>query len=175
MDYKLLTSIDILGDASEQKRIGKLSLFLLVAAVLVAVVSLGGTMPSLVWFAVFVLLPLPVHELVHASLFKLFCPSAPVRFGAQSGFFYATTDGQVYPRAQMCVILLAPLLLVTPAIMWAGALVGQVYAAGLAAACHVSECAGDIYFVWLALRTRGCTHLKDTSAGIDLLARDIHA
>lgn len=171
MDYKLLTSIDILGDASEQKRIGKLSLFLLVAGMLVAVGFLGETLPSLLWFTVLVVVPLPIHELVHAVFFKLFCPGTSIRFGFQSGFLFATTDGQTYPRAQMVAILLAPLLLVTPAITWAGAALGQIFAAGLAAACHVSACAGDIYFVWLAYRTQGCTHLKDTSVGIDLLQK----
>ena len=79
------------------------------------------------------LLPLPVHELVHGVLFKLFAPAGShVTFGAnwRAGMIYACAEGVVYTRRQYLVIALAPAIAVT------AALIGFGHRAALAAVDH---------------------------------------
>lgn len=176
----LLRDIDVLGDEALQQRITRWSAAVAVAglalaAVVGALTLPGGSEPAFApgwWLAlvVGVVLPLPVHELVHAAAFKLLAPGCHVSFGAQLGFLYTKTDGVVLPRGRMVVVLLAPTVLVTAATaavpLWAGC---PVLACALAA-IHLSGCMGDVLMARAAVAEPGCTHVRDTDRGIELLA-----
>ena len=114
------------------------------------------------------LVALPVHELVHAAGFRLLCPGCRVGFGFQDAFLYTKTDGAVTSRGRMVAVLLAPAILVTGAL--AAAVIGRRLV--LLAGVHLSGCAGDLIMAAVALREPGCTHVRDTDVGLDLLAED---
>lgn len=169
-----IANIDILGDASLQRRVGTLSRALLILTALAALVAalLGGEPITLGWFAALVvgsIAALPVHELVHAAAFKLLCSPCRVRFGFEGCFLYTATDGVVATRARMVAVLLAPSLVVTAALA-AIALAGARPALAIAlSGIHLSGCAGDLLMAYAALAESACTHVRDTGVGIDLL------
>ena len=175
---RLVERIDILGDEGLQRRVGRLSLVLVVAAIAlaVAVAAVRGNERIDVWWwvslAVGTLVALPVHELVHAAAFRLLCPGCRVGFGFQDAFLYTKTDGAVTSRGRMVAVLLAPAILVTGALAAATLCAGRPALAVLLAGTHLSGCAGDLIMAAAALREPGCTHVRDTDVGLDLLAED---
>lgn len=135
--------------------------------------AFDGGARQLVWFALLVVAfvaSLPVHELVHAALFRLFGgPGTRVRFGCQSGMLYAACPGLVLTRGRFCVVLAGPALVVS-ALLVAGGYAAGVPSLGLVAfTAHLSGCAGDLLAIWLAIRTPRCTHCEDTERGVRFL------
>lgn len=168
--------IDVLGDEALQARIMALSLVLMgataVAAVLVGLICGLGEVTWPWWWlglAAGCLVPLPVHELVHAACFKLLCPGCRVSFGVQGAFLYTRTDGVVATRGRMVAVLVAPALLVTGCVLAASLVAGSPVLAVLLAGIHLSGCAGDLIMAAASLREPRCTHVRDTETGIDLL------
>ena len=108
LGMRIVADIDVLGAASVQRKVARLSLALL-AACAVAVLALapasGGTEPGGLWWWLALVASyvatLPVHELVHAAAFKLLSPGCRVTFGAEGGFLYACANGAVLPRGRM--------------------------------------------------------------------------
>ena len=173
---RLVEHIDILGDEGLQRRIGRLSLALVVAsiALAVAVAVVRGDERIDVWWwvalAAGTFAALPVHELVHGAAFKLLCPGCRVTFGRQDAFLYTKTDGAVASRGRMVAVLLAPAILVSGALAALAFLAGRPALAALLAGAHLSGCAGDLIMAAASLREPRCTHVRDTEVGIDLLA-----
>lgn len=175
---RLIERIDILGDDGLQRRVLRLSLAVIAVALALAValaVVRGGERIDVWWWvalAAGTLAALPVHELVHAAAFKLLCPGCRVSFGFQDAFLYTKTDGAVALRGRMVAILLAPALLVTGALVAAALCAGRPVLAAILAGAHLSGCSGDALMARVALREPGCTHVRDTDVGLDLLAED---
>lgn len=114
------------------------------------------------------LLPLPVHELVHGVLFKLFAPAGShVTFGAnwRAGMIYACAEGVVYTRRQYLVIALAPAIAVTAALIVLGIALRWPLWTIVVATVHLCGCAGDIAYVDIIRRNPLITHCEDTSFG----------
>ena len=176
---RVLEEIDVLGDEAFQRRlflwsVGMLGATLVVAAAAgIASWADGGSMASPAWWvalAVGSFAALPVHELVHGAAFKLLCAPRRVSFGVQFPFLYTQTEGVCAPRPRMVAVLLAPAVLVTVALAAAALVTGLTTLAVLLAGVHLAGCAGDMLMAAAALRTRGCTHVRDTDVGIDLLS-----
>ena len=170
-----LETMDILTDRDLQRRVVRFSLAAACAtailAALVALLGAGEKVDAWWWAALAagVVLPLPVHELVHGAAFKLLCPGCRVRFGIQDAFLYTATDGAVASRGRMVAVLLAPTVLVTGAVALAALAAGRPVLAVVLAGAHLAGCAGDLVMAAGALREPRCSHVRDTEVGIELL------
>lgn len=170
-----MADIDILGNAGLQRRVMRLSLAVaaatIVAAALVAALGAGERVGVWWWVALAAgcVLPLPVHELVHAAAFKLLCPGCRVSFGFQDAFLYTRTDGAVATRGRFVAVLLAPAALVTAALALVALAAGCPVLAVLTSGAHLAGCAGDVLMAAAALAEPRCTHVRDTETGIALL------
>ena len=172
---RTIADIDVLGDETLRRGIARLSLALLAATALLAVLlalALGGERLDVWWWVALALgsfVALPVHELVHAAAFKLLCPGCHVSFGFKDAFLYTETDGAVLRRGRMVAVLLAPSVLVTAVLVALALGAGLPVLAVLLAGVHLSGCAGDILMAGATLREGACTHARDTETGITLL------
>lgn len=170
-----MADIDILGDKDLQRRVMRISLAIatatLAAAVLLAVLGAAERVDVWWWVALAlgVLVPLPVHELVHGAAFKLLCPGCRVSFGFQDAFLYTRTDGAVAARGRFVAVLLAPAVLVTAAVVALALAAGRPALAVLLGGMHLSGCSGDLLMAFAALAEPRCTHVRDTASGITLL------
>ncbi|MDY2777639.1 MAG: DUF3267 domain-containing protein [Collinsella sp.] len=138
----------------------------------------GGSAPVWRWnlslFAI-VVLSLVAHELVHAIAFRAFAPKGTkVRFGAdwRLGLFFACAEGIVYTRRQYLAIALAPSVVVTIALIFAGALLQWPLWGLLASVAHLTGCTGDWAYARAILGDRTITHCEDTSWGVCFYADD---
>ena len=114
---------------------------------------------------------LPVHELVHAAFFKLLGGrEARITFGMKTGMLYTSAEGLVLPKGRFSVVLLAPTVLVTAALVAGFLAAGRPLAAWFAAVIHLAGCTGDTATFSEVLRTPECTHVEDTDYGVALLA-----
>lgn len=174
-----LCDIDVLTDGAVQARVLRWSAVALAAglafAVAVGVVTRGdgGSAARAWWWLALlagVLVPLPVHELVHAAAFRLACPGCRVSFGRSGPFLYTRAEGAVVPRGRMVAVLLAPAVVLTTALVAAGAAAGAPTLGALAAAAHLSGCAGDAVMALEISREPACTHVRDTDRGVILLS-----
>lgn len=172
---RVLTDIDVLGDAAFQARMTALSLAVLVATALAAALlaaAPGAERPGVWWWAALVAgsaLALPVHELVHAAAFRLLCPGCRVSFGCRGAFLYTRAEGALMARRRMVAVLLSPTVLVSAALAAAALCAGLPVLAALLVGIHLSGCAGDILMAATVLRERSCTHALDTETGMTLL------
>lgn len=174
-----LCDIDVLTDGAVQARVLRWSVVLLVAglpaAVAVGVVTGGdgGSATRAWWWLALVagcVVPLPVHELVHAAAFRLACPGCRVSFGREGAFLYTRAEGAVVPRARMVAVLLAPAVALTAALVAGGAAFDVPTLGALVAALHLSGCAGDAVMALEIAREPACTHVRDTATGVTLLS-----
>lgn len=176
LGMRIVADIDVLGDASVQRKVARLSLALLVAGavavVAVAIAEKPGEPRGLAWWLALVvayLVCLPVHELIHAVAFKALSPGCRVTFGAQGGFVYACANGAVLSRRRMVAVLAAPAVLLTAAVAGLALLAGLPLMATALAALHLASCAGDLLMVCEIAAEPACTHVCDTECGIELL------
>lgn len=171
-----LADIDILADEGLRRRMVAWSLAFLVAgaAACALMFAAGVAEPfGLSWAAAYLLASvaaLPVHELVHAAGFRLLVPGARVTFGLKDAFLYTSANGAVARRAAEIVVLLAPSVAVTAALVAAALGLGAPALALALAATHLSGCAGDLLMVAEIAREPACTHVADADFGIVLLA-----
>jgi hypothetical protein len=176
---RVIRDLDILEGRDEQRAVT------VMGACALAVVALGavpvallaphalGAWQTVAWTAVGYAASLPVHELVHALFFRVLGGRGTrVRFGFKSGMLYATSPGARYGRAAFVAILLAPLVVVSVALLAVGVLVGDATLCWLLVGLHASGCVGDVYFAWACLRTPGVELCEDTERGIRLLGED---
>lgn len=183
--------LDFLGDEGLQRRLVRWSFALLGAGVALGAglwlggafdvagemgaLRVGGMPPALVWLALLVLVSvgvLPVHELVHGALFRLFGgPDTRVTFGAQAGMLYAGCPGLVLPRGRFCVVLAGPAVLLSSALIVVCAAFGFPALGYVAFVLHLAGCSGDLLALYRVLGDARCTHCEDTERGVRLLAR----
>lgn len=120
-----------------------------------------------------VVLPLFVHELVHALAFKALAPSAShVSFGADwgLGMLYACAEGVVYTRRSYLVIALAPTVVVTLLVALAGAMLAWPLWAIATATVHLAGCTGDWGYALAIHRDRSIAYCEDTTWGVQFYA-----
>lgn len=183
--------LDFLGDEGLQRRLVRWSFALLGAGGVVGAglwlagtfdvagemgaLRLGGIPPTLVWLVLLALVSvgvLPVHELVHGALFRLFGgPGTRVTFGAQAGMLYAGCPGLVLPRGRFCVVLAGPVALLSGALLAVPAEFGLPCLGYVAFVLHLAGCSGDLLALCRVLGDARCTHCEDTERGVRLLAR----
>lgn len=184
--YKTLKEINFFEDESLRASLQKLSILIVVVpsfifgflfalhlegnASIMGEFSRIGFLFWLVLLIVITLVLLPVHELVHASYFKLFHPKAHIVFGFKDAMLYAGCPGEVFTRRQMCIILLAPAIEISVLLAIFAFITGAPVLCISAAVLHLSGCSGDILAARSILCTKECTHCQDTDYGIDLLA-----
>lgn len=171
--------LDILGDTPLTRRVVTLSAAILVVGLLgeiYLVVTHGWGMAVGAWMAVYVaatVAALPVHELVHAAAFLLLGRGrVRIRFGYETGMLYTRAEGDPVTRGSFVAVLLAPSVLVTAALVLVGNAVAGPALAWALAWTHLSGCAGDLAMVACIARMPGCTHVRDTDTGVELLAND---
>ena len=83
---------------------------------------------------------------------------------------YTSANGAVMRRHSAFLVLLAPAVVVTCAlVLLALSLSGPALAAALAF-FHLAGCTGDLAMVYEIFREPACTHVRDTDLGIDLLS-----
>ena len=116
-----------------------------------------------------VLVSLVAHEAVHAAVFKLFAPKGSrITFGAnwRCGMLFACADGIVYTRRQYLAIVLAPTLVVTLALVAAGALVSWPLWTLVVVALHLSGCVGDWAYAAHIAADPAIAYCEDTEWGV---------
>ena len=171
-----LADIDILSDEGLRGRMVAWSLAFLVVGAAVCLLMFAAGVAEVFgrgWATAFFLASvaaLPLHELVHAAAFKLLVPGARVTFGFKDAFIYTSANGAVATRAAEVVVLLAPSVAVTAALVVAALGLGAPALALALAATHLSGCAGDLLMVTEIAREPACTHVADAEFGIVLLA-----
>ena len=184
-----IRDIDFLGDEALRSRLLKLSLAIIVLG-FVGEFALGllgaapisaerarlafaGDFAQVAWFvllALVVLAALPVHELIHAAYFRLFGgPGTRVTFGYQAGMLYAGCPGLVLERDRFCIVLAAPAVILSAALLGAGSALGLPNLGYLAFVLHLSGCVGDLLAIWEIRRERRCIRCEDTEVGVRLL------
>jgi hypothetical protein len=157
--------LDILGDTPLTRHVVALSAVLLgvgIVGQIFLVVMRGWGMGVGAWLAFYVVatvVALPIHELVHAAAFLL-------------GMLYTRAEGEPLARGLFVAVLLAPSVLVTAALAVLGNAVAGPALGWALAWTHLSGCAGDLAMIAGIARTPGCTHVRDTDTGVELLAND---
>ncbi len=188
---RTLGDIDFFGDDALRQRLVRASAWLLIGgsalAVALSVVAgtgvieemraLPGDWGAAMWplaMAALSAVALPVHELVHALFMRVLGgPGTRVSFGYQAGMLYAGCPGLVLSKARFVVVLLAPTVLVTAALLGLGLVLGYPFMTLWAAVLHLSGCSGDILAAGAILREHACTHCRDTERGVELLCERV--
>ncbi len=173
-----LKDIDILGDAELQARVLRSSIAIAAVGIAVAVVVVCAGLAdmsklSLLWILAFVVgcvVPLAVHEFIHAIAFKILAPGCHVSFGWQDSFIYTKTDGAILARRDMTCVLLAPTVILSVVLLVVPAVLGHPVLGWLLMVMHLSGCTGDILMAIEAWECSECTHVQDTEFGVTLLA-----
>ena len=130
------------------------------------------------WFialAAGLLLPLALHELVHAVAFKAFAPKGSrVRFGAnwKQGMVYACAEGIVYSRAQYMVIALAPSAVVTCVLLLIGICAGWPLWTLITVFAHLGGCPGDWGYVCHIRRDPSIAYCEDAAWGVQFYSAE---
>lgn len=184
---RTLGDIDFFGDDALRQRLVRASAWLLIGGAALAVAlsvvagagvieemrALPGDWGAAMWplaMAALSVVALPVHELVHALFMRVLGgPGTRVSFGYQAGMLYAGCPGLVLSKPRFVVVLLAPAVLVTAALLGLGLALGYPFMTLWAAVLHLSGCSGDILAAGAILRERACTHCRDTERGVELL------
>ena len=188
---RTLGDIDFFGDDALCQRLARASAWLLIGGAVLAVAlsvvagtgvieemrALPGDWGAAMWplaMAALSVVALPVHELVHALFMRVLGgPGTRVSFGYQAGMLYAGCPGLVLSKSRFVVILLAPTVLVTAALLGLGLVLGYPFMTLWAAVLHLSGCSGDILAAGAILRERACTHCRDTERGVELLCERV--
>ncbi|MGN0076313.1 MAG: DUF3267 domain-containing protein [Parafannyhessea sp.] len=182
---RVMSKVDVLGDADFQRRMLRLSWWILgvgLALGLVAwVLSLAGVAPlvekgiGLGWLLVLFLasvVALPVHELVHAAAFVLLGGrGVHVSFGFKDYMLYTSANGATLSRRRFEAVLLAPTVVLTLAFAAAGAAFGVPLLAWACAVFHLAGCTGDLCMAAAIWREPTCAFVRDAPYGADLLGR----
>lgn len=188
---RTLGDIDFFGDDALRQRLVRASAWLLIGGAALAVAlsvvagtgvieemrALPGDWGAAMWplaMAALSVVALPVHELVHALFMRVLGgPGTRVSFGYQAGMLYAGCPGLVLSKPRFVVVLLAPAVLVTAALLGLGLALGYPFMTLWSAVLHLSGCSGDILAAGAILRERACTHCRDTERGVELLCERV--
>lgn len=176
---RLLVNIDLLQDEALQASMAVESLWIVLVGTLLGVlggVALPHEVISPAWFValgIASVAALPVHELVHAVMFKFFLGGGVrISFGFSSWMLYTAAPGCMLTRARFCVVLLAPAVVVTLLLALVAIAVGMPLLGWFLAVIHLAGCAGDIGYVRIIASEADATHVMDTERGISLYCDD---
>ncbi|WP_020006140.1 DUF3267 domain-containing protein [Salinicoccus albus] len=133
---------------------------------LIALESIGFFGSLLLIFAIMFAI-ITVHEGIHGIFFKLFSPNSRVKFGYQTGMFYATSPGEIFSRGSFAVIIIMPFVLITAVLLF------MMFAVPHGSykyfiAFHTGACAGDFYYVYLIMKMKHMKFVEDTNVGMTL-------
>lgn len=176
---RTIEDVDVLGEEGLRERMLRWSLAVFAATVVLTVAALflmppASLLAGLVQVGIGVvasIVVLPVHELVHAAMFRLLGGRAcKVSFGYEAGCLYTRTNDAVLPRVRFLAVLLAPSVVLTVVLVVLGCVAGSASAGILAAGLHLSGCTGDLLMARVILVTPEATHVQDTASGCRLLA-----
>ena len=112
------------------------------------------------------------HEALHALPMELLAPAgARVRIGVSrgSGMLYACAEGVVYTRRRYQLVIAAPCVLVTAALLACGELSGWPLSGYVLATIHLTGCAGDLGYLRELALDRTVVACEDTSYGVRFL------
>lgn len=170
-----LVDIDLLDDEALQSDMAAGSLWIMLLGALVGVLG-AAILPheplSPQWFVLLGVVSvgvLPVHELIHAVAFMLASGfSAHITFGFSNWMLYTSAAGTVLPRRRFCVVLLAPAVMVTAALLTVAVVLGRPLLGWFLAVVHVAGCTGDIGYVRIIASEPQASLVQDTERGIAL-------
>lgn len=121
---------------------------------------------------IFVLLVLPLHELIHGLAIRQ-CGHRP-RYGVKLLVLFATADGAYFRRDEFVRIALAPLVVISAAgvmlILFLPSDIGQWIA--LAVALNTGGAIGDLWMAAVVLRYDSSALIQDEEDSIRIFARN---
>ncbi len=170
-----IRDLDLMEETVDRKRIviasvvipAVLILILVVAFMTIPALTMEPTMMGIIGGIALTMVLLVVHELIHGLFFRLLSPpGTPITFGFSNGMIFASAEGQVYPKMSYAVIVAAPFVLISLALIASSLVPGFRTAALLAFVLHTSGCAGDLYYLWVMATDPRITHAEDTSRGV---------
>lgn len=125
-----------------------------------------------VWVAIWFVVIIMVHEVIHGLFFKLFNPKGKVKFGFKKGMAYATSPNSFYTKVQFVVILLSPFVSITLA-LYIGLLLGAITPVAFVflASVHAGCCVGDFFMSYLLTREPKNVLVEDTEVGFNLYVK----
>lgn len=190
---QVIGRIDFFDDEALRKKLFRLSLLLMLPAIVLMFVqgiysgshtsadeTLFNVFPEgfefLEWLLVLALVSiaiLPIHELIHGLFFKLVGrPGLHVTYGFKSGMLYAGCPGEVFPKASMAIVLVAPTFFITAICLVVTFISGYTMLCLAIMFTHLSGCTGDLIALWTLYKAQDCTYCEDTSYGLKLLSKD---
>ena len=131
------------------------------------------------WLALIVILlvVLPLHEFLQGVTIMLF--GQRVRYGMKlsKGVLYATSENALFRRDEYLAIALAPLVLITLAVMALMLVVPQAlaYYIGIAAVLNAGGAIGDLWSVGVVLRYPASVLVRDEADGFRIYASSFAA
>ena len=171
---RVIEDIDVMGDVRLQRLLSWLGLGILAGGLAVGLRRGAGATeaPSLAGIVAYLALS-AVALPVHGSCMRVpFASWAGGTCGFALGtarMLYTGTDGAVLSRGRFACVLLAPTVVLSCAFVALGATLGLPLLAWTCLSTHLAGCVGDLAMAWEVAHTRGCTHVRDTSSGIQLL------
>ena len=179
--------INLVDDHNTLKKLSRYSLVIIIASVIILQVIIGimqafyqfskASIPldikqifiELISFVALFMMILIIHEAIHGIFFKLFNPTASVKFGYQTGMVYASSPGSRYTRTQFIVIALMPCLIITLTLIALFPIaVPHLALFDILTATHLSTCIGDFYLINQLLKAPKDVMVEDTEKGITL-------
>ena len=82
---------------------------------------------------------------------------------------YAGCPGLVLERDRFCIVLAAPAIILSAALLGVGSLLDLPFLGYVVFVLHLSGCAGDLLAIWEIRRERSCIRCEDTERGVRLL------
>lgn len=172
---RVVREVNLFEDVEVLRRVGYLSLAILVAGILAIALALviGFPVERIGWgwaaaTALACVISFVSHELVHGLLFRLMGGRGTrVRFGASRGMLYTTAPDLVLPTHRFMAVLLAPTFVVSAVAIACGVLWEVPLAAAIVVVVHLSGCAGDIVFAHIVLAEHA-TSVSDSETGVVL-------
>ena len=125
---------------------------------------------TIIQLIIILFLVIVVHEGIHGIFYKLFNPKGHVEFGFKSGFAYAVSEGSIYTKGQMNIIVMAPFVIIS--ILFTLAYIFGFMSSGMYvmyAGLHGAMCVGDLWYLYLLTVThRGTVYVEDTKQGLTI-------
>ena len=167
--------IELLDDVQLQAQMAAWSLWILLIGALVGVLLAVGVPhePVTLWWFVSLALvsvaAMPVHELIHATAFKIVSGfEARITFGFANWMLYTASPGTMLPRGRFCAVLLAPAVVLTVSLGLGLTLAGMPLLGWFCAVIHLAGCTGDIGYVRIIASEPKANLVQDTERGIAL-------
>ncbi|WP_323704390.1 DUF3267 domain-containing protein [Mammaliicoccus sp. Dog046] len=172
-----MLKIDLINNVSVIKRLALLQFVLFLSLILISYKIIGnfvyiyeeGVFINFGLGILGLIVLIFIHELIHGICFKIFNPSAKVKYGYMKGMVYATMPNTVFTRRQFYIILLSPFIIISLGLLvillWL-----QVSPIIYIFAFHGAACIGDFYMAQVIYSNKQMMYIEDTDVGINLFA-----